>query len=213
MRFLEKEELPHFKFQKDFLKPFEHTMIHNVNPDVRDMVRLPHPQVALVPPCLFAGPAVPSANDTSTCREHAIGVANDVWCFFCRIQSTDRYESFLKHVSFLPDISQERIANSAFEIVSRLNKDHFAAIVRHGSFADLTICITEFCKVSKYQKLSLLAIAMLRGVIPVMLDSPECALPEGQPPSEDVMIRFWFPILFGFYDIIMNGEDLEVRRL
>lgn len=40
MRFLEKEELPHFKFQKDFLKPFEHTMIHNANPDVRDMVRL-----------------------------------------------------------------------------------------------------------------------------------------------------------------------------
>ena len=112
------------------------------------------------------------------------------------------------------DFSQERIANSAFEIVSRLNKDHFAAIVRHGSFADLTICITEFCKVSKYQKLSLLAIAMLRGVIPVMLNSPECALgPEGQSPSEDGMIRFWFPVLFGFYDIIMNGEDLEVRRL
>jgi Sec7-like guanine-nucleotide exchange factor len=37
MRFLEKEELPHFKFQKDFLKPFEHTMIHNQNPDIRDM--------------------------------------------------------------------------------------------------------------------------------------------------------------------------------
>lgn len=39
MRFLEKEELPHFKFQKDFLRPFEHTMIHNANPDIRDMVR------------------------------------------------------------------------------------------------------------------------------------------------------------------------------
>lgn len=38
MRFLEKEELPHFKFQKDFLKPFEFTMIHNQNPDVRDLV-------------------------------------------------------------------------------------------------------------------------------------------------------------------------------
>ena len=38
MRFLEKEELPLFKFQKDFLKPFEFTMIHNQNPDVRDMV-------------------------------------------------------------------------------------------------------------------------------------------------------------------------------
>lgn len=39
MRFLEKEELPHFKFQKDFLKPFEYAMIHNTNPDVREMVR------------------------------------------------------------------------------------------------------------------------------------------------------------------------------
>ncbi len=38
MRFLEKEELPLFKFQKDFLKPFEFTMVHNQNPDVRDMV-------------------------------------------------------------------------------------------------------------------------------------------------------------------------------
>jgi len=40
MRFLEKEELPHFKFQKDFLKPFEYTMIHNQNPEIRDLVRL-----------------------------------------------------------------------------------------------------------------------------------------------------------------------------
>jgi brefeldin A-inhibited guanine nucleotide-exchange protein len=39
MRFLEKEELSHFQFQKDFLKPFEYTMVHNDNPDIRDMVR------------------------------------------------------------------------------------------------------------------------------------------------------------------------------
>jgi brefeldin A-inhibited guanine nucleotide-exchange protein len=111
----------------------------------------------------------------------------------------------------------ERIANSAFEIVTRLNRDHFAAIVHYGSFADLTVCITEFCKVSKYQKISLLAIAMLRGVIPVMLECPECSLTPGatsrDSPGEDNMIRYWFPVLFGFYDIIMNGEDLEVRRL
>jgi brefeldin A-inhibited guanine nucleotide-exchange protein len=108
----------------------------------------------------------------------------------------------------------ERIANAAFEIVTRLNKEHFAAIVRHGAFADLTVCITEFCKVSKYQKISLLAIGMLRGVIPVMLACPECAPNPGVgPKGDDIMIRFWFPVLFGFYDIIMNGEDLEVRRL
>ena len=77
--------------------------------------------------------------------------------------------------------------------------------------------MTEFCKVSRYQKISLLAIAMLRGVIPVMLNSPECSLTVDNStpdePMDDGMIRFWFPVLFGFYDIIMNGEDLEVRRL
>jgi brefeldin A-inhibited guanine nucleotide-exchange protein len=180
MRFLEKEELPHFKFQKDFLRPFEHTMIHNANPDIRDMVL--------------------------QCLQQMIQA---------RVENTrSGWRAMFGVFSAASKVLTERIANSAFEIVSRLNKDHFAAIVRHGSFADLTVCITEFCKVSKYQKLSLLAIAMLRGVIPVMMNSPECALgPEGQSPSEDGMIRFWFPVLFGFYDIIMNGEDLEVRRL
>ncbi len=99
----------------------------------------------------------------------------------------------------------------------RLNKEHFVAIVRHGSFADLTVCVTDFCKVSKYQKISLLAIAMLRGVIPVMLECPECGFSptaiEKATHADDPMVKFWFPVLFGFYDVIMNGEDLEVRRL
>ena len=39
MRFLEKEELAHFRFQKDFLRPFEYTMTMNQNADAREMVR------------------------------------------------------------------------------------------------------------------------------------------------------------------------------
>ena len=113
----------------------------------------------------------------------------------------------------------ERVAHSAFELVTSLNNNNFAAIIRHGSFADLTVCLTDFCKVSKYQKISLLAIAMLRGVIPVMLENPECAQLLGKAKGnadeglDEGMIKFWWPILFGFRDIIMNGEDLEVRRL
>jgi len=113
-------------------------------------------------------------------------------------------------------LTLERIANSAFEIVTRVNKEHFQEIVRYGSFADLTVCITDFCKVSKYQKISLLAIAMLRGIIPVMLTTPECGLTASGAQiagADDPMIRYWFPVLFSFYDVIMNGEDLEVRRL
>ena len=111
----------------------------------------------------------------------------------------------------------ERIVISAFEIVTRLNKERFSAIVRQGSLADLTICITDFCKVTKYQKVCLLAMAMLRGVIPVMLGSQECSLTSNGGPEpnadDDPMIKYWFPVLFGFYDVIMNGEDLEIRRL
>ena len=122
--------------------------------------------------------------------------------------------SILRYLPYLA--LAERITSSAFEIVTRLNKEHFTAIVRYGAFADLTVCITDFCKVSKYQKISLLAIAMLRGVIPVMLNTPECGLTASGPQNigvDDPMIKYWFPVLFGFYDIIMNGEDLEVRRL
>ncbi|OAX41346.1 hypothetical protein K503DRAFT_863932 [Rhizopogon vinicolor AM-OR11-026] len=177
MRFLEKEELPHFKFQKDFLKPFEYTMVHNANPDIRDMVL--------------------------QCLQQMIQA---------RVQNMrSGWRTLFGVFSAASKVLTERIANSAFEIVTRLNKEHFSAIVRHGAFADLTVCITEFCKVSKYQKISLLAIAMLRGVIPVMLACPECAL--STVKGDDNVIRSWFPVLFGFYDIIMNGEDLEVRCL
>ncbi|KAL0070795.1 guanine nucleotide exchange protein for ADP-robosylation factor [Marasmius tenuissimus] len=177
MRFLEKEELPHFKFQKDFLKPFEHTMIHNTNPDIREMVLQ----------CLQQMVQTRVQNMRSGWRT-----------MFGVFQAASK-------------VLTERIANAAFEIVTGLNRDHFSAIIRHGAFADLTVCVTDFCKSSKYQKISLLAIGMLRGIIPVMLECPECTWsPE---TLDDNMIKYWYPILFAFYDIIMNGEDLEVRRL
>jgi brefeldin A-inhibited guanine nucleotide-exchange protein len=182
-RFLEKEELPHFKFQKDFLKPFEYTMIHNDNPDIRDMVLQ----------CL---------QQMIQARVHNM---------------RSGWRTMFGVFSAASHVQTERIANSAFEIVTRLNKEYFTDIIHHGAFPALTVCVTEFCKVSKYQKISLLAIAMLRGIIPVMLERPECSLSTAiaapGAPLEDSMIKYWFPVLFGFYDIIMNGEDLEVRRL
>ncbi|KAH9844154.1 uncharacterized protein C8Q71DRAFT_819716 [Rhodofomes roseus] len=183
MRFLEKEELPHFKFQKDFLRPFEYTMSHNSNPDIRDMVLQ----------CL------------QQMIQARVGNMRSGW------------RTMFGVFSAASKVPTERIVNSAFELVTRVNKEHFSAIVRNGAFADLTVCITDFCKVNKYQKISLLAIAMLRGIIPIMLNSPECGLNvevnDTDRSTDDPMIKFWFPVLFGFYDVIMNGEDLEVRRL
>lgn len=38
MKFLEKEELPHFKFQKDFLMPFHEVLANNPKTEIKDMV-------------------------------------------------------------------------------------------------------------------------------------------------------------------------------
>lgn len=91
MRFLEKEELPHFKFQKDFLKPFEYTMVHNQNPDVRDMVRecdLRSSATVLIK-CI-SGLAMHSTNDPAQGSQYAIRLANDVWSVLGSLKSIDR---------------------------------------------------------------------------------------------------------------------------
>ncbi|QRV91209.1 Sec7 guanine nucleotide exchange factor [Ceratobasidium sp. AG-Ba] len=189
MRFLEKEELANFRFQKEFLKPFEYTMGHNNNPDARDLVL--------------------------QCLHQMIQT---------RVQNIrSGWRTMFGVFAEASKVLTESVAQHAFEIVSSINKDHFGAVVRNGAFADLTVCITDFCKVNKFQKISLLAINMLRGIIPTMLSHPDCAL-NAYPPSprhdangtqlpEDPLIKFWFPVLFSFYNIIMEAEDLEVRKM
>ncbi|KAG2013698.1 Sec7 domain-containing protein [Coprinopsis cinerea AmutBmut pab1-1] len=198
VRFLEKEELPHFKFQKDFLKPFEYTMIHNRSTDIRDMVLQ----------CLHQMIQAKVHNLRSGWRTMfgVFSAASKV------MEGID--------ISRAPDALEiEGIVISAFDIVKNVNATHFPSIVKHGAFADLTVCITDFCKISKLQKISLSAIAMLRDVIPVMLKSPECGLSteniahDPDQPMDDGMIKYWYPVLFGFYDIIMNAHDLEVQKL
>jgi len=183
MRFLEKEELANFKFQKDFLKPFEYAMVHNNHADARDMVL--------------------------QCLHQMIQA---------RVQNLrSGWRTMFGVFAAAAKVQNERIAVQSFEIVQRVNKEHFAQIVEYGSFADLTVCITDFCKSNKFQRVALQAIELLKSLIPMMLSCPQCPLSQPQPPADatsvdDPMIRFWFPVLFGFYDVIMNGEDLEVRK-
>lgn len=89
MRFLEKEELAHFKFQKDFLRPFEYTMIHNSNPDVRDMVCTPG-FFSGTAAYTNAGFAMSATNDSSPCPQSTLWMENDVRRLFGCLQSCDR---------------------------------------------------------------------------------------------------------------------------
>jgi brefeldin A-inhibited guanine nucleotide-exchange protein len=128
----------------------------------------------------------------------------------------------LAFISIGTDSSSARVPNYAFDLVTTIYREHFDLVLKYGSFSDFCVCLTDFSKVTKFQKISLQAIGMLQGTVPKLLESPESTTKpyseeqtDGKlaPGADDKMARYWFPVLFAFYDIIMTGEDLEVRRM
>jgi brefeldin A-inhibited guanine nucleotide-exchange protein len=194
MRFMEIEELPGFKFQKDFLKPFEHVMANSNVVTVKDMVLR----------CLIQMIQARGQNIRSGWRT-MFGVFT--------IAAREPYES---------------IVNLAFDNVNQVYKTRFGVVISQGAFADLIVCLTEFSKNMKFQKKGLQAMEALKSIIPKMLKTPECPLSSKSNANSDGSIKttenqskqisrtsqeeaFWFPVLFAFHDVLMTGEDLEVR--
>ncbi|KAK4034779.1 hypothetical protein C8A01DRAFT_38768 [Parachaetomium inaequale] len=193
MRFMEIEELAGFKFQKDFLKPFEHVMSNSNNVTVKDMILR----------CLIQMIQARGENIRSGWRT-MFGVFT--------VAAREPYES---------------IVNLAFENVTQVYKTRFGVVISQGAFTDLIVCLTEFSKNMRFQKKSLQAMELLKSIIPAMLRTPECPLsqksagnadqsePHPKSPAQQTRTSveegFWFPVLFAFHDVLMTGEDLEVR--
>lgn len=164
VKFLEKEELAHFKFQKDFLKPFQHTMRRNRDVGAKEMVLQ----------CLEQMMQSRSENMRSG------------WCTMLGV--------------FGAAASQpERVALYAFDLVVRVRTEHLAAIMRSGAFADLCVCAAHFAKTGN-QKVSLQATELLQSLVYTA-------------DTEMSQERVWMPVLMALYDVVMTGDDLEVRRV
>ncbi|KAL8726762.1 MAG: hypothetical protein Q9166_006501 [cf. Caloplaca sp. 2 TL-2023] len=196
MRFMELEELPGFKFQKDFLKPFEHVMANSSTVTVKDMVLR----------CLIQMIQARGENIRSGWKT-MFGVFT--------VAAREQYEA---------------IVNLAFDHVTQIYNTRFGVIVSQAAFADLVVCLTEFSKNLRFQKKSLAAIETLKSTVPKMLKAPECplshragSLPNGTGEDSTAVPKqitrqtqeeqFWFPVLFAFHDVLMTGDDLEVRSL
>ncbi|KAK0621787.1 Sec7 domain-containing protein [Bombardia bombarda] len=195
MRFMEIEELPGFKFQKDFLKPFEHVMSNSNNITVKDMILR----------CLIQMIQARGENIRSGWRT-MFGIFT--------VAAREPYES---------------IVSLAYENVTHVYKTRFGVVISQGAFTDLIVCLTEFSKNMKFQKKSLQAMDTLKSIIPKMLKTPECPLSQktssaAKAQAVDISVKaasqqsrtsveegFWFPVLFAFHDVLMTGEDLEVR--
>ena len=193
MRFLELEELPGFKFQKDFLKPFEWVMANNPAVAVKDMVLR-----CLIQMIQARGDNIRSGWKTM------FGVFT--------VAAGEQYEA---------------IVNIAFDYTHQIYTTRLGVVISQGSFPDLILCLKEFSKNLKFQKKSLQAIELLKSTVPKMLKTPECPLsrrhmkvgdrPNGivagvkQPSSQTEEEQFWYPVLMAYQDVLMTGEDLEVR--
>lgn len=176
-KFFEKEELLHFSFQKDFLKPFEHTMRRNADMGAKEMVL--------------------------QCLEQMVQSRAE------RIRSG---WTTMLGVFGVAANAPERIALYAFDLVRRVHHDHLSAILANNSFGDLCVCIAHFGKTSN-QRVSLPATEMLRTVVPV--EGADGSSTDTTIDKEDETVRpeLWLPMLFALYDILMTGDDLEVRRV
>ncbi|WFD39955.1 guanine nucleotide exchange protein for ADP-robosylation factor [Malassezia japonica] len=180
MKFLEKDELHHFKFQKDFLKPFEYAMRRNPDLGAKEMVL--------------------------QCLEQMIQSRSD------HIRSG---WATMFGVFGVAAGAPERVAVYAFELVKRVHSERFEAILANSSFGDVCVCMAHFGKVGS-QKISLPATDLLRTMVPAMLErsasvqdaDASTASAAAVPPSD-----LWLPVLFALYDILMTGDDLEVRRV
>ena len=194
MRFMEIEELPGFKFQKDFLKPFEHVIANSSAVTVKDMVLR----------CLIQMIQARGENIRSGWKT-MFGVFT--------VAAREPYEA---------------IVNLSYDHVTQVYNTRFGVVISQGAFADLVVCLTEFSKNLKFQKKSLAAIETLKSTVPKMLKTPECplsyrsgSLTNGNGQEKDGVPKaisrqtqeeqFWFPVLFAFHDILMTGDDLEVR--
>lgn len=194
MRFMEIEELPGFKFQKDFLKPFEHVMANSNTATVKDMILR----------CLI---------QMIQARGHNI---------------RSGWKTMFGVFTFAAREPYEGIVNMAMDHVAQIYNTRFGVVITQGAFPDLVVCLTEFSKNMRFQKKSLQAIETLKSTVTKMLRTPECPLSHRGGPSEGMHEdpasnlsqqlnrqspeeQFWYPLLIAFQDVLMTGDDLEVR--
>lgn len=185
MRFLEIDELSHFKFQKEFLKPFEYVITYNDSLEVKDMV-------------------LECINNMILARA---GQIKSGWKTIFGVLTVAAKEK------------KESLVLKSYRMANLINKEYITVVRIQESFADLVCCFTELAKNERFQKVSLQSLDVLLRLInqianfsfKEILISEDDTSDQKTSVENENLVKLWFPVLFAFYDIIMTGEELEVR--
>ncbi|OBA23562.1 Sec7-domain-containing protein [Metschnikowia bicuspidata var. bicuspidata NRRL YB-4993] len=185
MRFMDIEELAQFKFQKEFLKPFQYIILHNNSFEVKDMV-------------------------LECVNNMVLAKANKI---------KSGWKTIFEVLTVAAKDKKDALVTKAYKLAFTINKDFSDEVIKQDSFADLVTCFTEFAKNEQLQKVGLLSLEVLsRLIVRVAKTSIELSSKDTISATRDFasekyenLMKLWFPLLYGFYDIIMSGEELEVR--
>lgn len=174
MRFFDIDELSHFKFQQQFLRPFEYIISNNDSLDIKDMVL--------------------------EC------INNMVLAKLDKIKSG--WKAIFAVLTVCGKENHEKLVNRSFKMAEWIYKKYLPEVKQQDAFSDLINCFAGMCKNGRFQKINLLSLEILQQL------TNQIALEYLNKPGtdkNDVLIKLWFPILFAFHDVIMNGDELEVR--
>lgn len=188
MRFLEIEELPHFKFQKDFLSPFQYIMANHTVVPVKDMVLR----------CLSQMLQARGDNITSGWRA-MFGTFT--------IAAKENYDSIVT----LAFDNVRQIYKHRFGVI--VQQGAFGDMIqcltefsKNQRFQKVSLQAIETLK-------GTVPVMLACPECPLSHMGKKGENPDDKPIKleEDPMKKYWLPVLYAFHDILMTGEDLEAR--
>ncbi|CAO3598921.1 unnamed protein product [Absidia cylindrospora] len=189
MKFLEKEELPHFKFQKDFLMPFRDVLANNPDVAIKDMVLRCLSQMILA-------------------RGHHIRSGWKAMLSVFAMGARESSESIV-HMTFdiVRSVTQERfpdiVANGTFP-------DYISCLVefsRNKKFQKISLPALDMIKGTIPR---MLEIAYSDKTIEI--NDAHTVAGQTIQSGDDFLIKFWFAVLYGLKEITMQSDDVEVRK-
>ncbi|KAJ3313350.1 guanine nucleotide exchange protein for ADP-robosylation factor [Boothiomyces sp. JEL0838] len=207
MKFLEIEELPNFKFQKEFLRPFEEIVKNNSDPKIKDMCLVCVQQIIQV-----KGKSLKSGWKTLFGTILRVGrEANEqiVTLGFDLLKTVfkNNYDTVVQNGS-LPDLVAciaEYCKNKKYPKLNTQSLDIYKQLIAK---------IAETSVKKPMRQMSLVASPSVANVFSDTPVSTTGTLKKQTThqisPEEDICIRLWMPVLFGLHDLIMTC-DLEVR--
>ncbi|KAJ2994510.1 guanine nucleotide exchange protein for ADP-robosylation factor [Globomyces sp. JEL0801] len=212
MKFLEIEELPNFKFQKDFLRPFEEIVKNNNDPKIKDMCLVCLQQLIQIKGKslksgwkTLCGTLMRVSRDTN---EQIVNLSFELVTSIFKLN----FDNVLSNGS-LPDF---------VACLVEFCKNRKTAKVNLYAVELLRQCIQKISEIVEAKNSMKANIGMNTVTSPSRISVTNAESPATVTKSmtqtvnsqmstdEDVCIRLWMPLLFGLHDIIMTC-DLEVR--